>query len=132
MRVVFALCAGLLAVGLPGTIWAAEVNYSAAYNKCIDTSGGGDMAMVECITEEHARWDKMLNDDYRKLMGSLDADAKAALKDAQKAWLAFREKECQFAYVSNGGGTLSRMAANDCMMQMTAERATALRALIGQ
>jgi hypothetical protein len=40
--------------------------------------------------------DAALNAAYKTLMAKLDAPAQARLRDAQRAWIAFRDKECAF------------------------------------
>jgi uncharacterized protein YecT (DUF1311 family) len=104
---------------------AADISYSKDYNQCIDASGGNTFTMIECTTAETARWDKRLNANYKSLLETLDPDRKKALIAAEVAWLKFRDSNCDFLFDPNGGQA-ARMAANSCVLRMTAERALEL------
>jgi uncharacterized protein YecT (DUF1311 family) len=60
--------------------------------KCIDkdsTTAG----MTNCQEQAYENWDRELNKVYAELMKKLPSDAKETLKDAQTAWLKFRDSE---------------------------------------
>ncbi len=46
-----------------------------------------------CLTQALARWDKEMNRVYQELNGRLDAEGRNTLRDAQRAWVAFRDRE---------------------------------------
>ena len=46
-----------------------------------------------CLGRAYEKWDAELNRVYRELSGKLDAGERAALRDAQRAWVAFRDGE---------------------------------------
>ena len=100
---------------------AADVRYSKDYQRCIDASGGNTFAMIECTTAETARWDTRLNASYKSLLASLNPARQKALIAADAAWLKFRDTNCDFILDPNGGQA-ARMAANECVLRMTAER----------
>jgi uncharacterized protein YecT (DUF1311 family) len=83
--------------------------------------------MIECTTAETARRDTRLNANYKSLLATLDPDRKKALIAAEVAWLKFRDSNCDFIFDPNGGQA-ARMAANSCVLRMTAERALELDA----
>lgn len=85
-------------------------------------------AMIECIAADHARQDRRLNRAYRAAQAALPASRRTALTRAQRAWIAFRDAECRFV-ADPQGGSVARIAANDCLRRLTAERADALEAL---
>lgn len=63
-----------------------------------DTAGpDGPAAAREGATARAAAADKALNVAYTRLAGTLDSGAKAQLRTAQRAWLAFRDAEAAFA-----------------------------------
>jgi uncharacterized protein YecT (DUF1311 family) len=64
----------------------------AAYSACIekDPSTAGMMA---CAAEAEKAWDGELNAGYRELVGALKGKSLEALKQAQRAWVAQRDKE---------------------------------------
>jgi len=50
-------------------------------------------AMVACMNQEYQRLDEELNRVYADLMSRLNPDQRDALRQAQRAWLVFREAE---------------------------------------
>lgn len=85
-----------------------------------DSSTAG---MVGCIKAEFAVQDKILNENYKKVMGALTEENRKILKDVQRKWVAYKEAKCAF-YPRQG--TIHRLDAADCYLQMTKERATEL------
>lgn len=127
------LSAAVVALALAAPAAAAEAPTTSEYTACMDASGGVHPDMMDCIAAETERWDAVLNQSYKKLAGALDDPAKAALKDAQRKWIAYRDAECNLAYMAAGGdegGQMAPLAANDCMMSLTAIRASELTAYL--
>ena len=110
------------------TTSAADVT-TPEFDACIKKSGGVTSAMMDCVNVETKRQDEKLNQSYQKLLASLKAARKAQLVDAQRAWLKYRELNCAF-YDDGSGGTAAGLAANDCIMTMTAKRAGELEYLL--
>lgn len=109
-----------------------KIRYSRDYTRCMDRSGGVTPAMIECGSRENVRWDERLNAVYRGIMASqgLSERAKSQLRDAQRAWIAYREKACVAAGdLVAEGGSMSRVVANECFLRMTAQRAVELETL---
>ena len=50
--------------------------------------------MIGCIDAEHDIQDKKLNETYKKIMTDLNDGQKAKLKDAQRAWITYRDSWC--------------------------------------
>jgi uncharacterized protein YecT (DUF1311 family) len=107
---------------------AGEPVLSKQYAACMDRSGANDWAMRDCIADETGRQDARLNKAYRALLAQTRAERKGALQTAQRLWVQFRDANCGF-YYDPEGGTLDRLAANACVMNMTAERADELQKL---
>lgn len=120
------LLLGCAAGALPAL--ARDVELSPQYAACMDKAGGVTLSMVECIVSELGRQDKRLNTAYHALMAELAPPRKKQLQAAQRLWLDFREANCSF-YLDPEGGSLARVAANSCQLQMTARRAQELVAL---
>jgi uncharacterized protein YecT (DUF1311 family) len=95
------------------------------FDACIKKSGGVTSEMMGCMDVETKRQDEKLNQSYQKLLASLQSARKTQLVDAQRAWLKYRELNCAF-YDDGSGGTAAGLAANDCIMTMTAKRAAEL------
>ncbi|WJJ93967.1 lysozyme inhibitor LprI family protein [Neopusillimonas aromaticivorans] len=99
-----------------------SVQYSKTFTSCMDKSGGVTVEMIDCMNAELVRQDAKLNAEYTLLMGSLSAERKTQLRSTQRAWITYRDENCNF-YYDPEGGSLARVQANMCMLQMTAERA---------
>ena len=106
----------------------ADAELNPEFSSCMDQSGGVTVNMIDCIGQEHERQDVRLNRVYKTLMDTLPAARKTALRDAQRAWLKYREANCHF-YNDPDGGTMARVQANDCFMTETAKRAKELEAI---
>ncbi len=95
-----------------------------------------------CIAAETAAWDDLLNEAYRATRDDLTAQDRAdgapavprapALLAAQRAWLAFRDAECDLSYARWQDGTIRSIVGANCRMVMTAERTVALRDMRGE
>ena len=107
---------------------------------CVAALPGGEttVGIVACIGAETEAWDARLNAEYRTTMAefeTLDAtgDVVAAdftradrLREAQRAWIAFRDAECALQYARWGMGTLRQVAGANCLLEETGERALEL------
>jgi len=107
---------------------AADSDMTQEYLTCMDKSKGVTAEMIDCISAETARQDARLNANYKKLMAKLSAKRKKTLLEAQRAWIKFRDLNCEF-YYDPDGGTAARLAGNDCFLQATADRAKEFRNL---
>ena len=121
------LCLSVLAAPLAGQ--AAEPKYSPAYDRCLASPDGqSTMGMIACAGAELKLQDARLNRAYQAAMKRLDQPRqRAALRKAQRAWIAFRDADCASLY-DQDWGSLSRIEANACMLDHTARRANALEA----
>jgi uncharacterized protein YecT (DUF1311 family) len=108
---------------------AADREFSKEFDACLDKAGGVTPAMIDCISAELKRQDALLNENYRKLMASLSARRKQALQEAERAWIKFRDTNCDF-YYDPDGGSAARIDANECVLNMTADRAKELAGFV--
>ncbi len=99
--------------------------FSAA---CIEDSGQtGSIPVAQCMEAEMRAWDGVLNTAYgslRDVLATSDAlpVATEALRDAQRAWIPFRDAEC----LSRGNlhsGTGHFEDGAECLLRVTATRA---------
>lgn len=110
---------------------------------CMNMPGGeSTVGMGICLEAETLDWDKLLNIAYDKVLGAAqaaDAELKTlgsaappaapSLRQAQRAWISFRDASCLYADLQFQGGTAGGPAALACMMELTAEQALRLRAM---
>jgi uncharacterized protein YecT (DUF1311 family) len=80
-----------------------------------------------CANRAYEAADKSLNEIYLKILASEDASGKNRLKAAQRAWLKFRDLECDFESAVNEGGTMYPMVYSGCLQGLTEERTKQLR-----
>jgi uncharacterized protein YecT (DUF1311 family) len=113
------------------SIAAAENNreLSQEYLTCLDKANGVTFSMIDCIVAETSRQDNQLNDNYKRLISKISPKRKEALLSAQRAWIRFRDANCNF-YGDAEGGTSARLSADECLLNATADRAKELKLLI--
>ena len=127
--------AALLLVGSAGMAHAAD---------CKDPQTNYDMKM--CAAEDFKKADAELNVAYAKALDEARKwypaskgspgnetmpDNAAVLRDAQRAWVAFRDANCKYQYQIYYGGTHAPLAHTLCMADMTKARTKELRQLPG-
>lgn len=74
-----------------------------------------------------AEADAKLNAQYKALLAVLDEADQTRLRDAERAWIAFRDKECAFRSQGTAHGADSAAAALRCVADLSRERADALQ-----
>lgn len=75
---------------------------------------------------------KMARDVARTMDASLPDEwkgAEVALRDAQRAWITFRDKNCELAGFAAQGGSMEPLLVNTCMEDMTRKRTEELRSI---
>ncbi|MBA1158094.1 lysozyme inhibitor LprI family protein [Microvirga mediterraneensis] len=77
-----------------------------------------DMNM--CAGREFEKTDKAMNERYAKLMKRLDPEDQVKLRQAQKAWVSYRQKMCEFE--ASGLGTVRSTIFAGCLTFITEGR----------
>lgn len=92
-----------------------------------DTTYGMSM----CAAASTQAWDVVLNDEWRDLMAATKAYDEGgqadALLAAQRAWIAWRDAECDWEAARWGGGTMRSIAYASCHEGATISRTIDLR-----
>ena len=117
----------VLFLGSP-LVAAADREMTQEYSTCLAQSNGVTLEMINCILAETRRQDARLNENFKKLISELGTERKKALVEAQRAWIKFRDTNCGF-YADPEGGSAARMAANECILNSTVDRAKELQLL---
>jgi uncharacterized protein YecT (DUF1311 family) len=110
---------------------------------CQEQPGGSTtIGIASCIQAETAEWDVILNEEYKwTQMANETADEQGlsqvmdrsdALRDAQRAWIAFRDADCAARYAMWQDGTIRTIVGANCHLTMTAQRTIELRDMRGQ
>lgn len=97
------------------------------------------MEMTQCAGEDYDKADKDLNVQYqklRKLVAERDKSADESTKGAvdalvaaQRAWVAFRDANCDFEGFQARGGSMEPQLVASCLADMSRKRTDELRAL---
>lgn len=98
--------------------------------------------MTQCAGADFDEADQGLNAEYqklRKLLATRDRQADEggkgaveALVAAQRAWVAFRDANCDLAGFQARGGTMEPMLISSCMADMSRKRTEELQSLSEQ
>ncbi|QPS43514.1 DUF1311 domain-containing protein [Burkholderia humptydooensis] len=86
---------------------------------------------LSCTDQELAKSKKDLNSIYQKLYAS--TQYKDALEQSQKAWLNYREKQCNgyiAAEASQSQGAGPGLITKDCLVTITKQRVDYLKTLL--
>lgn len=92
-----------------------------------EAAQGVTVAMADCASAEIEVQDARLNAAYQQVMRGLEEGPRQKLRDAQRAWIKFRDTKC--AAESQGGGTMDMLNGGSCILEATARRATELQAM---
>lgn len=117
--------AGLAVIAAPaGAVDAAQIEarYTPGLEQCLDTPDGQSTAgTIGCIAAELKIQDAALNAAYRQVTAGMNARQRAGLREAQRAWIAFRDADCA-SRQDWEWGSMSTVAANFCVLRRTVER----------
>ncbi len=83
--------------------------------------------MSQCAAIDYQKADEELNAVYQQLRSMLDEQGRLLLRDAQRAWIPYRDAECARMADTFRGGTMAGLAHLSCMSEMTSRRSTELR-----
>jgi uncharacterized protein YecT (DUF1311 family) len=107
---------------------SADREMTKEHSACLEKANGVTAEMINCMLAETILQDARLNENYKKLLSKLATERKTALIEAQRAWIKFRDANCGF-YANPEGGSTARMAASECILNATADRAKELQLL---
>ena len=115
----------VLKIGVIGVAFSAfAIIATAQADDCQNASS--QSALNECYGKAYKKSDAELNKIFKTLQRRADdADLKKKLVQSQRAWIAFRDAECDMQTV--GGGSISGMAYSICLSDLTAERVSDLK-----
>jgi uncharacterized protein YecT (DUF1311 family) len=76
--------------------------------------------MNACAAREYQKHDAAMNQLYQQLLGKLkDPQQKALLVEAERAWVAYRDKQCAFQTSGTVGGSIHPMIEANCLDEKT-------------
>lgn len=127
------LVSGLMLLTCTSLLAADEHPIDQALSTCMETPEGmSTHGMRECIGTATEAWDAELNRVYSALMRELPADAKTALRTAQRQWIAFRDADLRALESAYGAmdGTMYLVMHADAVSSLTRDRVRQLDALL--
>lgn len=106
-------------------LWGLALSISAVFPAVADDCSNGTTAdIVECLDKQTKAWDRKLNSSYQELMRVQTAKQRDKLRAAQRFWIQYRDANC--AFYRGGEGSISRVEAAQCMLNLTESRAREL------
>jgi uncharacterized protein YecT (DUF1311 family) len=86
------------------------------------------MQLDQCAGQDFQTSDAKLNALYKSMMTKYDAPNQTKLKTAEKAWLTYRDAECDYETNVTAGGTINPMEVAICRTSKTQARIKELNA----
>lgn len=102
-------------------------SFAAAQNcKNPDTQ----LAMNACAARDYDREDKRLNQTYRDLLTKIESAKREKLREVQRAWLSYRDLNCDFQSADYEGGSIYSLVQSSCLGEMTKQRTKDLKLML--
>lgn len=105
----------------------SQMAQADSYSQCMQTANT-TVAMRDCSGAELKRQDTRLNQAYKSTMNSLEQPQQDKLREAQRAWVKYRDANCGM-YYGLTGGTIDQLNGAGCEVDMTKQRADELEKL---
>ncbi|WP_085713125.1 MULTISPECIES: lysozyme inhibitor LprI family protein [unclassified Pseudomonas] len=104
--------------------------FTSVAHAAVDCANASDQAtMNQCAGQEYKAADKELNAVYQQITARLkdNAEGKKLLVSAQRAWIGFRDAECNFSASGVAGGSVYPLIYSNCLTSVTKVRTEALK-----
>lgn len=95
---------------------------------CADAQSQNEMN--QCAFEEYKKADAELNRVYQQLLPKLEAAHQEKLKAAQRAWITFRDADCEYEAFAFEGGSMQPLIRYSCLETATKARTAQLRGFL--
>ncbi|MEX3015808.1 lysozyme inhibitor LprI family protein [Gymnodinialimonas hymeniacidonis] len=79
-------------------------------------------ALTLCNAERLDAWDGLLNEVYQRVIGTLDEAQEENLRQAQRAWITYRDLTCGMERARYEGGSIAPMIELTCLTRLTERR----------
>ncbi len=86
--------------------------------------------MNECAYKDLKNANEDLNNIYQALLSTLGGSEKKALIKAEKAWIGFRDSECDYEASASLGGTLHPLEIAGCQTKLSSSRTAELKKIL--
>jgi uncharacterized protein YecT (DUF1311 family) len=75
-----------------------------------------------CAGHELEQANATINNLYKETMAKYDAEGQDLLRKSERAWIAFRDAECDFRTSGSKGGSIWPMVHAQCLTELTRAR----------
>jgi uncharacterized protein YecT (DUF1311 family) len=99
-----------------------EARYTALYRSCLADPALNTIRHDQCNAAEMARQDATLNATWKATLARLAPPRIAAVRQAERGWIAARKQHCDLAAKEGEGGTLATLLYGQCMIDETVRR----------
>ncbi len=96
-----------------------------AFAQCQDKVSTADM--MQCYDGEFKKADADLNSTYKATLAKLKGADADRLRTAQRAWVSYRDAQCNAAYKRYAGGTIAPVVFTQCKLTLTLNRTKELK-----
>ena len=117
-RTIFALPLAWITLGWTGAALGQT-------NDCGDLANQGEMNA--CFEREYREADAELNKTYEALRDRVSSTGRETLRDAQRAWIAYRDAQCAFESAGTEGGSIHPTIVAICRTELTRTQTRRLR-----
>lgn len=115
--------------GLTGALLLFALGASASPIDCPDSRNQSDLNA--CTVEAYGRTDGEMNLFYQKQIARLTEPNRSRLRDAQRAWLAYRDKSCLYEVGPPGeSGSIWGRSQYLCLERFTRQRISDLKGYV--
>lgn len=111
----------LVFTALLNSCWGATVVYATTPVDPCETAIT-QVEITACSVIAYKAADQALNETYKVIMPSLTNPQREKLRDAQRAWIRFRDANCEQQAFDTRGGTIYQAVKNDCLTRITWQR----------
>ncbi|WNJ17668.1 lysozyme inhibitor LprI family protein [Pontibacter sp. G13] len=121
-------------IGFTCSAWAQEAFLEAhpidiELDLCLEAdSNFTTNAMISCLNTAYMAWDNDLNEHYQLIMDQLSTELQDHLRNSQRSWMAYRDREVEFMMEMYGSfqGTMWKLSIMDRKLEITRKRALEL------
>jgi uncharacterized protein YecT (DUF1311 family) len=99
---------------------------TAADNDCSAAVTQTDLNL--CIHKDYLAADTRLNALYKSLYAKYDAANRVLLQKAERAWIAYRDADCEYQTAPTQDGTVHPAMVENCMARKIDDRIKELKA----
>ncbi len=92
------------------------------------TDAADQTAMNQCASKQYKATDAAMAKVYKDLMAKVSDEGKPLLRDAERAWIAYRDKECAFETAVTVGGSINPFVLLQCLKTKTEVHMAELKA----